>query len=64
MTLSPTTMKEQKKISIQYIATKWLYWPHPGAKTPDPWTMNFMIKVEGFMDIRTLHLVFLKYIWE
>lgn len=56
-------MKEQKKISIQYIATKWLYWPHPGVRTPDPWTMNFMIKVEGFMDIRTLHLVFLKYIW-
>lgn len=44
--------------------TIWPYWPHPFALTIDIETKNFFIYVEGYVDIITMHLVFLKCIWE
>lgn len=31
----------------------WLYWPRPMARTPDTWSINLAIYVEGFMDIKS-----------
>lgn len=56
-------IKRQRISKIKYIFTIWSYQPDPRAFNPNTGTINFMVLVEGIMNIIFMHSVYLTLLW-
>lgn len=56
--------KYRRKYTILYIFSMWSLCHYPETRTPYRGVMDFIILVEGFINIKIIHSVYLKYIVE